>query len=181
MRTDASDRQCQDQAMQQQQLGRETEQLTHATYDNTPEFALNGTFTCKIVRVYDGDTVWAAIGVTVEEGVVRVRRICCRLAGIDTPEMPRSYDPSETAAARDAYAARNRAAELLTGVNAPTFFATDAELQHAIDANNTRVLRDALHLQETGKYGRHLARITLPDGRDLAEVLLAEGLARPYQ
>lgn len=35
--------------------------------------------------------------------------------------------------------------------------------------------------QKPDKYGRALADITLPDGRDLATVLLDSGLGKPYE
>lgn len=37
----------------------------------------------------------------------------------------------------------------------------------------------ALHRQGTDRYGRTLARVTV-DGRDVADTLIAQGLARPY-
>lgn len=52
--------------------------------DNLPEYLLEGTYDYKAIRVYDGDTIWAAI-------IVRDQafKIQCRLLGIDTPEIPR--------------------------------------------------------------------------------------------
>lgn len=75
-----------------------------------------------------------------------------RVAGVDAPEM-RGHCEAERRAARRA---RQRLAALVRqGV----------------------VLRDVTH----GKYaGRVVARVLLPDGRDVARVLIDEGLGRPY-
>jgi len=52
--------------------------------DRVKEFMLDGTFDFKAIRIFDGDTIWAAV-------IVRNKawRINCRLLGIDTPEIPR--------------------------------------------------------------------------------------------
>lgn len=76
-----------------------------------------------------------------------------RLIGIDTPEL-RGRCERETAAA---IAARTAAADL-----APP---------------GARVILSGI---DSDKYGRTLARVTLADGRDLAEALLAAGHGRPY-
>eukprot|EP00967_Tisochrysis_lutea_P032752 scaffold38736_cov17-Tisochrysis_lutea.AAC.4 len=59
--------------------------LESQTYsdDSLPEYLLQGTFDFKAIRVYDGDTIWAAV-------IVRDQawKIQCRLLGIDAPEMP---------------------------------------------------------------------------------------------
>eukprot|EP00983_Pelagomonas_calceolata_P026861 843556-Pelagomonas_calceolata.AAC.5 len=61
--------------------------LESQTYsdDSLPEYLLQGTFDFKAIRVYDGDTIWAAV-------IVRDQawKIQCRLLGIDAPEMPSS-------------------------------------------------------------------------------------------
>jgi micrococcal nuclease len=38
----------------------------------------------------------------------------------------------------------------------------------------------SLHTEKTNEFGRFLGRITLMDGRDLGDLLLAEGLAVPF-
>lgn len=74
-----------------------------------------------------------------------------RLAGLDAPEL-RGQCESERAAARRA---RARLAELAG-------------------------IRVVLRAVSRDKYGRLLARVETPDGRDLAARLIAEGLARAY-
>lgn len=57
---------------------------------NTPKFSLNGKLVyCKVVKVYDGDTI------TVNFKLFRkIRQFNIRMAGYDTPEL-RSKDPAE--------------------------------------------------------------------------------------
>jgi endonuclease YncB( thermonuclease family) len=64
--------------------------LIAATYDTTPNLNLNGyKGLCKVVKVYDGDTVHVAI-----EVFGNIYRIKCRLSGIDTAELV-TDDPLE--------------------------------------------------------------------------------------
>lgn len=66
--------------------------LEKCTYENTPELNLDGHMSwAKVVKVYDGDTVHVALFIHNE-----IRRIVCRLKGIDTAEL-RSKDPLERA------------------------------------------------------------------------------------
>lgn len=76
-----------------------------------------------------------------------------RVAGVDTPEMTRAECPAERALG---LRARDRTAALTA---------------HGVTLIEPRA----------GKYaGRVVARVMLPDGRDLAAVLIAEGLGRAY-
>jgi len=75
-----------------------------------------------------------------------------RLVGVDTPELRSTCEAERVLARR----ARDRATELLTG--------------------GVPVIEWS---RERDKYGRPMARIRI-DGRDLGEVLVSEGLARPY-
>jgi len=98
--------------------------LADATYENTSEYMIKGIYDYKTIRVYDGDTVWIAIKtpvVGVEEadgksGESEVWRICCRISGIDTPEMPRSYADAMMDYYKKAYAERDRVVELTTDI-----------------------------------------------------------------
>lgn len=166
-----------------------TENISKATYDNTPEFELKGIFDCKVVRIYDGDTVWAAL-----ERDGTVWRVCCRLVGIDTPEMPSAHSTAMTEYHKRAYAARDRVVELTTDVvidksrtytdasGTPLPSLSDDDLQKKMDAENRRVIPQGLKLlQGKGKYGRYLAKLSTKDGRgDVAALLLREGLATPF-
>lgn len=113
-----------------------------------------GVFTYKAVRIYDGDTVWAAIrfgqggegeGENNDKGAGddavynrprerRTWRVCCRLLRIDTPEMPRSHVEAMTDYHQKAYAARDRLVELLTDC---TF--DDVDKGNAKDSSGNRL------------------------------------------
>lgn len=177
------------QADQEEDLGR----LQGASYDALPDFELRGAYSCKVVRVYDGDTFHVAIRPRGHAKDGRTYRVCCRLAGVDTPEIPRAHADAFEAAR--AYAARDRLVELVTGLvvteeekrrasdesGTPMPSLTDLQLQRKLDAQNATVLRRGLHLHGLEKYGRHLASLTAVDsGEDVAAVLLREGLAVPY-
>jgi endonuclease YncB( thermonuclease family) len=82
-----------------------------------------------------------------------VARDAVRVQGLDTPEL-RGKCPAERQAAQQA--------KELTARLAPTGGPV------------------TLQVKGRDKYGRLLARVVLPDGRDLAAVLIEAGLARPY-
>lgn len=165
--------------------------LRSCSYETVPPRELRGTFDCKVVRVFDGDTLWVAVS----EGE-RLCRVCCRLLDVDAPEMPASHDLAMEPRGRAAFAARDRLVELLTDVDlaarkrehgGPRFADTsgtelpslsDADLQRVLDAHNTLVLRGGLSLHDgTDMYGRYLARLRTADGRDASATLVREGLA----
>ena len=57
--------------------------LKNATFDNTPLWSLNNQIHyVKVLKVYDGDTIWIAIRIN-----FIIYKIKVRLSGIDTPEM----------------------------------------------------------------------------------------------
>lgn len=74
---------------------READALRSATLESTPLFVPSFT-TCKVVKVYDGDTVHVA---ALTGGSDRPSRFVVRLPGIDAPEI-RSRDPMEKKTAR---------------------------------------------------------------------------------
>lgn len=64
-------------------MGNKINKLKYATYDNTPTWSLNNTYTqVKVIKVYDGDTIWIAMYI---KG--KIYKLKVRLTGIDTPEM----------------------------------------------------------------------------------------------
>jgi len=149
--------------------------------------------TCKVVRVYDGDTVWVAVNLPGGGGVTK---ICCRLSGIDTPEMPSSHAEAMTEYHRRAFAARDRLVELVTdrrealrkrkddadaggftdssGTPLPSL--SDHDMQKDVVDLNRAILTDGVVLSgEKDKYGRCLASLRTTDFRDVVEVLLDEG------
>jgi endonuclease YncB( thermonuclease family) len=83
---------------------------------------------------------------------IRLGAESIRIVGLDTPELGRPGCMSEYHAA---LRARDRLAELLAG-------------------------GVVIHRRGRDLYGRTLAVVRDLAGRDLAEVLIAEGLARPY-
>jgi len=54
--------------------------------------------------------------------------------------------------------------------------AAKAFVVDAMPVGSTVIIRT----EKTGKYGRYLAHVELPDGRDLGETLIKEGHAEPY-
>lgn len=175
--------------------------LQSCTYGTTEPPDLQGTFDCKVVRVFDGDTMWAAVAPTSRSCC----RVCCRLADVDAPEMPPSHDLALTESGRAAFAARDRLVELLTDVDLEAvkrrsgtlasgelrFFdasgtalpsLSDTDLQQALDAHNTLALRGGLTLlDQRDKFGRYLARVRTSGGEDAAAVLVREDLAGPHR
>jgi endonuclease YncB( thermonuclease family) len=168
-------------------------QLASAEYGTVDEFMAHGKFNCKVLRVYDADTVWVAIQSPVANtSETKVWRVCCRLMGIDAPEMPRSHSEAMTEYHKTAYAARDRLIELLTDVELPENresvdssgnvlpSLSDFDMQKKLDENRA-ILMGGLDLSRgMDKYGRYLARIKTRDGRDASSVLLEEGHAVPY-
>ena len=109
-------------------------------------------YPARVVRVLDGDTFAAVVRIwpNVQADV------SVRVRGIDTPESgPRARCDSERLRADSA---KVRVIGLLPAGS---------------EIRLTNVGQD--------KYaGRVVARVVLPDGRSLADVLIEEGLARPY-
>lgn len=109
-------------------------------------------YSAKIVQWIDGDT----LDVDVDLGFHIVLRERVRVLGIDTPEL-HSPDPAKRAAAQVSRAM----AISLCPVGMVQLIHTDKP--YADD-----------------KYGRFLASITLPDGRDYATAMIQLGLAVAY-
>jgi endonuclease YncB( thermonuclease family) len=57
--------------------------LSIATFETIPTYSLEGTFVpCKILKIYDGDTLWLAIYIHNQ-----LYKYKCRMLGYDSPEM----------------------------------------------------------------------------------------------
>lgn len=113
-----------------------------------------GEYDARVVSVYDGDTVmveFKGLCGCAECATVYVARV--RLDGIDTPELKSKDTQEHEAAVR----ARDRLRELTL------------EKACRLCVSATRE-----------KFGRLLCVLTTPDGKDVAEVLCEEGLARRY-
>ena len=151
--------------------------LQMATLDTHPEFTLEGggRVPAKLVKIYDGDTAWLSVDAPVK-ATFRVR-----LLGIDTPELrqPAARENRE-ALKRQAYAARNRLAQLAT--NAEIDLSSDAKRAEwdEVIRENSLVIYAVFGAPD--KYGRALA--TLYRGRDdqtsLNEILIQENHAVAY-
>lgn len=129
------------------------------TLQNTPKFdAVGLSGTVRVASVHDGDTLKAFVPIPWAD-VVRV--ITLRFAGIDAPELSTGEPGARST---------RRVAELLCG--RPVANVNQYLQQNAVLAN--------VDIVGTDKYGRSLARITAASGECLNDVLLAEGLARPY-
>ena len=161
------------------------------TYENLDEYHLSGTFDCKVVRVFDGDTLHVVV---CKDNAYY--RVCCRLLDIDAPEMPRAHAEAMTEESRSAFRARDRLVELLTNVTVPKAedqpdgvfrdtsgtplpSVSDNDLQNLIDKNSL-FLKDGVTLQGTDKFGRYLAHIFTPFGQNVSQILLNEKHAVPF-
>lgn len=106
----------------------------------------------KIDRVLDGDTLHGVFTVWTDPEQTVQRNI--RLRGINAPELHAAKCPAERAKAE---AVR----QLLVGL----------------------VEGKTVYLQEVGPYkygGASMGRVLLEDGRDVSQVLLQQGVVRPY-
>ncbi len=82
-----------------------------------------------------------------------------RVLDLDTPEIFRPYNEAEKA---HGMKAKEKAAELLNDYTGTGIYSAEVEI----------------HTSKIGKYGRWLARITLPDGRDFAEEMKRAGMEK---
>lgn len=128
--------------------------LTDCDLENTPKFSLEGKYRCKILDVYDGDTVVAAI----ELGPKFIRCVRLRLHGIDAPEMK----PSKLCLNRDMI---------------------KTKAIYARDQLKEKIIHQIMNVEILGndKYGgRFLATLEMDDGCDISQWMIAEQLAKPY-
>ena len=130
---------------------RETRELRLATLQNTPKYVPK-IDRCKVVSVYDGDTITVAAKLEGPFGL-RAQLFRVRLARIDTPEMKGK------------------------GVTA---FEKELAIR-ARDALAERILHKIVRLEKVGveKYGRVLADV-IYKGENMNDWLLAKKYAKPY-
>ena len=147
--------------------------LSNASWDTTPEFTLEGMFRCKVIDVYDGDTFTVATNIP----GMGVRRVTCRLLGVDTPEMRyKDTEPRREELKQLAYRARDRVVQELTGTTVP-----EGYNRHDIRnlcTQSTKLVD--VEFQGMDKYGRALAHVLCADAT-LTEILINERLALPYE
>jgi len=126
--------------------------LQNQTFENTPEFSLDGQIKkAKVLKVYDGDTVWVALKI---HG--KVYKMKVRLNGIDTPELK---PPLTTP---------NREKVIASAIKSKEFVA------RLIDQKIV-----TLKCYKFEKYGRLLADVSI-NKINLADELLKNKLAKPY-
>ncbi len=108
-----------------------------------------------VTRVYDGDTVELA-------GAGRVR-----LLGIDAPE----FEPSD----RDDFYVRR-------GISEPTLRRIAFEARgYVVALAQGKTVRLVFDAEKRDRFGRYLAYVILPDGRDLNLLLVEQGYAAVYR
>jgi len=142
-------------------MGNKINKLKYATYDNTPTWSLNNTFTqVKVIKVYDGDTIWIAMYM---KG--KIYKLKVRLTEIDTPEMkpPKSQ--------------KNRDKEILAAKESKKFLA---------DLVDQKVIW--MKCGEWDKYGRLLGTIFIIERKCLIcknkinvnQLMIKNGYAKAY-
>ena len=142
---------------EQEEQKEQTDPYMNATYENTPEYTLEGLrSTVKILRILDGDTVDIALYHT---GVDKVYRHRVRLNGIDTPEKrPALSDP-------------NRHLEIEASKR------SKEALEQRIKENDERVVAV---FYRPDKYGRLLCTFYDKNGDDINKWMITNGFAYEY-
>lgn len=141
-------------------MGKFNSKLKNATLENTPEWNLgNKARPVKVLKVYDGDTIWVAI--KLKSCVFKFK---VRLYGIDTPEMKPPKNKL------------NRDQEIKKAKEARDYLAS------LID-NKIIILKS----EGLGKYGRILGRLYIKKGCfcntslfDVNEDMINQGYATEY-
>jgi endonuclease YncB( thermonuclease family) len=126
---------------------------------DAPRFALTGKHTCRIVSLHDGDTFTGVINMGGTYWTFNIR-----VNGIDTPEM--------TSKAPDAYRARERLFQMLTGENVDTLAFKKKDFDAYFKNRYTSLIFEA---DGSDKYGRVLANLP-----HITQTLIREGLAYEY-
>lgn len=115
-----------------------------------PPVLIPGPFPFEVVRVYDGDTF--TVQVYLWPGMTFQTSI--RVTGLDTPELKNS--------------GCDRAAQI-----------AKAAREFTVQALAKAKSRTIVNIQED-KYGGRVDATVLLDGRSLTDLLIAQGLAKPY-
>jgi len=153
--------------------------LAQATHKSIQLFSLAGqSMLGKIVNIYDADTC----KIVLDRGNNVLEKYCCRLLGIDTPEMK----PSKSNLNRDleiesAYNARNRLIQLSTTCKIELENRVKGKkLQTLIDTNTKIIIVDCFQFD---KYGRLLVKLydnVNEKKNSYNEILVNEGYAYNY-
>lgn len=136
---------------------------------HTPYFGFDGeTKLCKVISVYDGDTITVATMVHHKPALFK-----CRLQGVDTPEMkPPLSDVNRDVQIGLARRARNRVAQMVTDC------VVDLGARKLDLSENTKLLN--VVCGGFDKYGRLLVTIPHDTSRSVGDVLIEERLGRVY-
>jgi endonuclease YncB( thermonuclease family) len=132
---------------------RSSKQLKQTTYETTPTFSLNGK-KCKgkILKIYDGDTIWIALPV-----LDQIYKYKARLYGYDSPEIrPLENLPNRNEVIANAEKAKKRLEELTA-------------CQDLVD----------VELLDFDKYGRILIKI-YNNKVCVNDQMIREGFGKPY-
>jgi len=127
-------------------------EMDAATYENLPTF-MPEIKTAKIVRVYDGDTVTIATRIQIDgKEIPKIFRFSLRLRGIDSPELKTKNQTEK------ALAIQSR------------------------DALSNLILGKIMTIENVDydKYGRILADMITPDGVNVSQWMIDNGLAVKY-
>jgi len=142
--------------------------MENATYYNTPKFSFSKKETkCKILDIYDGDTI--TIGLFLEG--FNIVKINVRLEGIDTPELKGEQKSL-------GIIARNYLINKLTNIiidNDKEY--TRKEIRELIYNSNNNYI-DVV-FGDFDKYGRPLA-ILYKDGVNINDIMVIKGYANKY-
>lgn len=134
------------------QLNMKDIEMNAATYENSPTFVPE-IKTGKIVRVYDGDTVTIATRIQIDgTEIPKIFRFSLRLRGIDSPELKTKNQTEKTLAIQS----RDALSGLIMGKTM------------------------AIENVDYDKYGRILADMITPEGINVSEWMLDNGLAVKY-
>jgi endonuclease YncB( thermonuclease family) len=149
---------------------KDPKKLRECTFETTPYYSLkNQTKLCRVMSVYDGDSITIA---TIVNEVPTMFK--CRLEGIDTPELkPRLGIERRQEHIQRAKKARNRVAQLITDCDIP--LESD---QNKLDiAANSKLIQ--VKCGDFDKYGRLL--INIPhESQTVSQILIQEKLANVY-
>ncbi len=144
--------------------------LVNASIKNAPLFSLDGLYTkCKIIDIYDGDTVTIALIINNE-----VKSFKCRLFGIDTPELKGNTHEL-------GIRARNKCIEYITHgkvVLSSNIHYTRENIREICETNLTLI---NVKCGPFEKYGRLLVTLYTIDNKvSINDQLVNNGFAKPY-
>lgn len=141
--------------------------LFNCTYKTTPTFTFKqSNVPCKVLQCHDGDTVYLAIEFNKE-----IIKLCCRLYGVDAPELAKTPEK--------ALPARNRLAQLCTDCDIEITDATPSgKLFLNKIANNNKIIK--ANFMGVDKYGRQLVILIDEDDTIINDVLVQEGHCHVY-